>query len=102
MLRLRLWKPPGGAVCQLRRQAEQGGDRGADEGKQQCGKLLGSERLHPLQCEHGAAKMRPHDAVKAALSTMLHRAGAAVDVERVIPELADSVKRVEDAHSLLH
>ena len=35
--------------------------------------------------------MRPHDAVKMALSKVLHRAGAAVDVERVIPELADSV-----------
>ena len=90
LLRLRLWTPERGTTCQLRRQQD-GRYRKSAEGKQQCGKLLAAECLHPFRCEHGAAKIRPHDAVEMALANVLARAGADVDVERNIPELADTV-----------
>ena len=86
--RLRLWKMPAGAVCQLRRQTPHG-DRTKVEGRVVCGKLLDDDQHHPHRCEHGAAKLRPHESLKHRTSEFLRRAEAFVDIERVIPELAD-------------
>ena len=56
------------------------------------------ETLHPLLCEHGGAKSRPHESVKMVCGGALRRAGAFIDYERVIPELADQVRRHASEH----
>ena len=81
-MRLRIDAWPPGSVCQLQR---------ADGKQSICGEVVAAEPWHPLHCQHGAAKMRPHRLLQKALSRRLIFSGAHVDEERHIPELYDQV-----------
>jgi hypothetical protein len=58
------------------------------EGDDVCGEpLLGRPLKHTCICVKGAARHRPHHAVKQAYASVLRRDGATVDVERHVPQL---------------
>ena len=62
----------------------------AEIGGLSCGaKLMDRDNLcmHPLVCQRGAARLRPHRAVTTALGRGLKATGAEVDYERWIPHL---------------
>ena len=52
-----------------------------------CGQQLDEPCAHPHLCKLGPARQRPHRAVNVCLKQMLTRAGAEVDLERVVPSL---------------
>ena len=52
-----------------------------------CGKVLDAELRHPTVCEVGPARLRAHTALVTTVRRALERSGAAVSIERVIPEL---------------
>ena len=80
MARLADLAAPPGATCQL---AAHGGS--ADE---VCGKVLQGKLTHAFLCNKGAALMRAHKSPARALGDQLTQAGAFVDYERVVPQLA--------------
>ena len=88
LLRLNAFRPPRAAVCQLASRVV-----GAEEceGGRQCGRALGAHGAHALRCKLGPARMRPHRQLAAVLARELRDVGAEVDMERVVPELAQQV-----------
>ena len=62
----------------------------ASTGQQQelCGHTLDPNLQHSVICKHGPARMRPHRFMAAAVATNLRGAGAEVDLERKVIELA--------------
>ena len=81
-MRLRIDTWPKGSTCQLPR---------ADAKTGVCGEMCDTSPWHPMQCQHGGAKMRPHRLLQKALARRLQFSGAHVDEERHIPELYDMV-----------
>ena len=75
--RLGALTPPPGACCAYMNRAGQ-----------RCGQQLGAYALHLDLCRHAAGRLRPHTAGVHSLAQRSRRAGANVDVERCIPELA--------------
>ena len=61
-----------------------------------CGaKLLDRDNMcvHPLICQRGAARLRPHRAVTTALGRGIKSTGAEIDYERWIPHLYQQDER---------
>lgn len=86
--RLGALTPPPGACCAHMNRAGQ-----------RCGQQLGADALHLDLCRHATGRLRPHTAGVQSLAQRSRRAGANVDVERCIPELAiwHSEERCVDA-----
>ena len=84
-LRLRLCQQsaPAGTVCQLPRDSANGDENNI------CGECMDSDGrlVHPLTCDHVAARLRPHRALCKALGRACRAQGAAIDYERRIPHL---------------
>ena len=53
-----------------------------------CGEALGGGPLHALDCVHAPARLRVHRAVCVTLADQVRRAGADVNLEVAVPELA--------------
>ena len=53
-----------------------------------CGELLDAHLAHGAVCKKGPARMRPHRHMAAALAECLRQAGAEIDLERTVIELA--------------
>ena len=88
LLRLNAFRPPRAAACQL---AGRGDHEGGDAEGRQCGRMMGARGAHALLCKLGPARMRPHRQLAAVLARELRDVGAEVDLERVVPELAQRV-----------
>ena len=52
-----------------------------------CGRALDVKLRHTTVCEVGPSRLRAHTAIVATMRRALERSGAAVSIERVIPEL---------------
>ena len=61
-MRLGLVQRAAGGVCQLPV------TKGADHGGDICGRPCAEDVWHPIHCQHGAAKQRPHRLLQKALS----------------------------------
>ena len=96
LLRLNAFRPPRAAVCQLASWTASA--EGCGEGRQ-CGRMLGARGAHALLCKLGPARMRPHRQLAAVLARELRDVGAEVDMERVVPELAQQVAAAAPAAS---
>lgn len=87
-MRLSLWDVPADGVCQLPAVGRRdGGGAPEDAEDAACGAVLSDEPWHAVQCKCGAVRSRVHKSVQCALSRALQSTGAAVDLERHVPEL---------------
>ena len=64
-----------------------------------CGHHLGPRAARALVCKSGPARMRPHRMLANILAREMRAVGAEVDLERVIPELADRRARTSQRAS---
>ena len=90
-LRLGVFVVPRNACCKLVKRVAHPDDEGTgrtDAGRI-CGQQLGPHAAHALVCKSGPATMRPHRMLANTLAREMRAVGAEVDLERVIPELAD-------------
>ena len=89
-MRLGLLRAPPGAVCLLPKGREPG---------EVCGRALDPCCEHTSICDVGPVRMRAHKALARVLRRALIADGAAVDLERPVPELAttDEAGTVHDA-----
>ena len=53
-----------------------------------CNQPFGQDDIHFDLCQVGGGRLRPHGAQVAALGRQCRMAGAFVDIERVVPDLA--------------
>ena len=102
MLRLGTLRPPAHATSNLVRRAAAPTEEGEEVGLgRTCGSARGTRCIHPLLCKAGPGRMRPYKHLAATLARCFHAAGADVDLERVVPELADVNSRDAAHHDAI-
>ncbi len=75
---------PANATCPIPIKASTGQEQ------ELCGQLLDASLEHSVICKYGPARMRPHRYMAAELVSCLGAAGAEIDLERTVIELAQS------------
>ena len=77
-------KAPPNATCAIPIKASTGQEQ------ELCGQLLDASLEHSVICKYGPARMRPHRYMAAALGSCMRAAGAEIDLERTVIELAQT------------
>ena len=75
---------PRGSTCAIPSRGQTG------QQEELCGQLLDPQLAHAAVCKKGPARMRPHRHLAAAMADCLKLAGADIDLERTVIELAQT------------